>query len=559
MAVDRNRSPGPGNLHTGFPVALPVFLALAALAGCSGGGGGGGGDPAPVATSDAYMTGTGQLTLTVSSPGVLANDTGSGITAEEVSGPSQAQSFTLHADGSFDYVHSPLSTATTDSFTYRVKNSVGTSANTSVTIVIKPPVATPDSYSINASGTGAGNGIVNGNVLSNDTPNSGVTAVLEAGGGPTHGNLTLNPDGTFAYTHNGDSATADSFTYRAKAGAIASDPVSVAININHPPVAVNACFRTSLNGTLPPATDEPASQPDTYRLLSDPVGPLKGTVTVNPNGTFTYAPKSSNHVGMDKFKFEVTDKFGLTSTAIATVLIGGAVRIMPLGDSITEGDAGSLPADERVGYRKPLKDALTLADYPIDFVGTLSSGSGAGLIDSQHDGHGGCTADDLVNATGYCSGAGTLDSWLNTAKPDVVLLHIGTNDISTSGGNANDVNDVKIILDHIDAWGAAPNNWPVTVVVSRIITNRDYPVATTTDFNNAVITMVQGRSSSKLDWVDHQSNVVVPGDYIDQLHPNTSGYQKMANVWLFPLAGAGHGTPSGSRLGSGTGILPQCP
>jgi VCBS repeat-containing protein len=76
-------------------------------------------------------------------------------------------------------------------------------------------------------------------VLLNDTDAEGdaLTAVLETG--PTHGVLTLNPNGTFVYTHNGNSATRDTFSYRARDehGALSLSAVTVVINIVDSPPA----------------------------------------------------------------------------------------------------------------------------------------------------------------------------------------------------------------------------------------------------------------------------------------------------------------------------------
>jgi VCBS repeat-containing protein len=69
-------------------------------------------------------------------------------------------------------------------------------------------------------------------VLLNDTDpeNNSLTAVKVTD--PTHGTLTLNANGTFTYTHNNDSATSDSFTYRASDGPNQSNITTVTITIN---------------------------------------------------------------------------------------------------------------------------------------------------------------------------------------------------------------------------------------------------------------------------------------------------------------------------------------
>lgn len=330
--------------------------------------------------------------------------------------------------------------------------------------------------------------------------------------------------------------------------------------VNLPPVASTSCAYASavnqpLNGTLSAA--DPEGQSLTYSIVAMP---SKGSAMVtNPlTGEFVYTP-NNNTRGTDEFTFQACEPVPSTVCSnIATYKVVHTPRIMPLGDSITVGAVTSTTpdADHSVGYREPLKVALTTAGYVTDFVGTLSNGVLV-FSDTDHDGHGGCTADDLLNETGLCAGQGPLSNWLNLAKPDVVLLHIGTNDISTAMGyDSNDVNDVAAILDTIQTWEDA--NWPVTIVLSKIITNKSYPAATTT-FNTAVISMAEARItgiSDKLEWVDHQANVSTDTDYGDMLHPNDLGYAKMRDVWLWPLTGT-LGTVSGNH--SGPGILPKCP
>jgi len=331
-------------------------------------------------------------------------------------------------------------------------------------------------------------------------------------------------------------------------------------NVNQPPVANNGCTyypdltQNPLAGMLS-ATD-PEGQSLSYSIVPGSSGMKGQAVVTSPmTGAFAYTP-NANSRGMDTFTYEVTDG---NLTAQGTYQIVYTPRIMPLGDSITQGvtSSGQPAENNRVGYRKPLKDALAAANYQTDFVGTLANGIGAGLTDPEHDGHGACTADELAAGTGPCAGmGGGVASWLNIARPDVVLLHVGTNDISNAMGfDPDDVNDVETILNTIDAWEAT--NWPVTVIVSRIITNRMLATAETTAFNNAVQTMVLSRTTDKLELVDHQPNVS-PADYGDLLHPSSGGYQKMANVWLWPLSGDSTiSTASGNHVGPG--ILPKCP
>jgi len=88
----------------------------------------------PVANDNSYST-TKATALIVATPGVLGNDTGTGLTAVLVTGPSHG-TLILNANGSFRYT--PSSTYIgTDTFRYQAKDSSNTLSNiATVTITI---------------------------------------------------------------------------------------------------------------------------------------------------------------------------------------------------------------------------------------------------------------------------------------------------------------------------------------------------------------------------------------------------------------------------------------
>lgn len=92
---------------------------------------------APTATGNAYDTNS-NTPLHINAPGVLANDSdidGDSLSAQQVSGPSHALSFALHADGSFDYTPA-VDFAGSDSFTYRASDGAAQSNTVTVNITI---------------------------------------------------------------------------------------------------------------------------------------------------------------------------------------------------------------------------------------------------------------------------------------------------------------------------------------------------------------------------------------------------------------------------------------
>ena len=88
------------------------------------------------------------------------------------------------------------------------------------------PVANANYYLVT---TGTTLQIPAGGVLTNDTPSSGLTAVLVTS--PSHGTLTLTNNGGFAYTPSVGFTGTDTFTYRASDGTTFSAAVPVTITV----------------------------------------------------------------------------------------------------------------------------------------------------------------------------------------------------------------------------------------------------------------------------------------------------------------------------------------
>jgi lysophospholipase L1-like esterase len=197
------------------------------------------------------------------------------------------------------------------------------------------------------------------------------------------------------------------------------------------------------------------------------------------------------------------------------------IRIMPLGDSITYGTSST----GTVGYRRPLYQLLSGAGFSVNFVGSLTTGSPADF-DRNHEGHSGWRADQIRdNITG----------WLNSTPADVVLLHIGTNDISQNQGATGTAAEIGQILDYIDAWENTHNQ--VWVVLARIINRNDSLSGVTTTLNGLIQTLADTRiaAGDRIVVVNMESALSYPGDLADHVHPNDTGYGKMAAVWFAAL------------------------
>src|SRR5262249_33436480 len=201
----------------------------------------------------------------------------------------------------------------TDVFDYHATDGVANSNSATLTITIlgsnDAPVAANDSYStlantpltVNASG-----------VLANDSDvDQGTTLSAVLGGGPAHGTLTLNSDGSFSYVPNTDYDGPDSFTYKANDGLADSNVATVSINVvavNHQPVAANDSHTLAINTNLvvaAPGVLSNDSDPDGDNLTVIAVNGVAGSVgtqitlssgaklTLNANGSSPSLPKGN--------------------------------------------------------------------------------------------------------------------------------------------------------------------------------------------------------------------------------------------------------------------------
>ncbi|MES2657777.1 MAG: Ig-like domain-containing protein [Verrucomicrobiota bacterium] len=282
--------------------------------------------PPPAAALDSYVTNE-NATLVVPAKGVLSNDSdprARPLTAVLDSGPAHG-SVILNANGSFTYTPANNYFGT-DSFTYHARNGFLNSGTVTVTLtineVIPPPVAVTDSYSteediplvVPASG-----------VLANDSdPRArALTAVLDAG--PSHGTLGLNADGSFAYSPADGFFGSDSFTYHARNGFLNSGIVTVSLTVNEyipPPVVQADSYVTNENTplTVPAAgvlanDSDPGSRPLTVALDDEP---SHGTLSLNANGGFTYAPVAG-FFGTDAFTYHANN--GHVDSDVVTVTL----------------------------------------------------------------------------------------------------------------------------------------------------------------------------------------------------------------------------------------------
>ncbi len=208
-------------------------------------------------------------------------------------------------------------------------------------------------------------------------------------------------------------------------------------------------------------------------------------------------------------------------------LIPHTTRVLPIGDSITWGALPEGAAPEG-GYRKPLAELLRTSGHKVQFVGSLHDRS---FADDANEGHIGWTSGQLreiapVTVLRY--------------QPDIVLLMVGTNDLAHGDDLATSRRNLDTLLDALEPW-----YHPTTVYVASVLpvnNGRAMPLATAdrvTAFNTQLKSIVAAHAArwQQVHYVNMtERSGIDESDFWDGVHPNASGYGKIADTWYRAVA-----------------------
>ena len=208
----------------------------------------------------------------------------------------------------------------------------------------------------------------------------------------------------------------------------------------------------------------------------------------------------------------------------------GQVRIMPLGDSITNA----------AGWRIDLQELLRGAGYTFCMVGGRSDPLPAEGYFAQHSGFGGWCIGYFPRSEEFGSG----DADWKRQQPELILLMIGTNDLQW-GGRAGAAQRLGALLDRI--WIDVPE---AIILVGKVIpfapgsrvndkpdgANLDQELAA---YNAEIPAVVAARAAAgrRTAVVDLAAQFDPAHDLADKCHPNAQGHRKMAQAWFAGIAG----------------------
>jgi hypothetical protein len=242
--------------------------------------------------------------------------------------------------------------------------------------------------------------------------------------------------------------------------------------------------------------------------------------------------------------------------AVAQSAHGQAVKIMPLGDSLTSGHR------HFVSYRYDLWFDLIDAGFDVDFVGYLkNTADGPNLdrypeylttFDRDHQGQWGYQTDELVSIAKSSS---------IKHQPDIVLLLAGVNDIWNlgAGGVSNARWGLRDIIEGIRS--AVPG---VTILLGEMNPYAGDNAEFLESLNDAIALVASdlNTTESPVILVDHYTGFDIGSMTHDGLHHNLVGEAWVAENWFEVLADimtTTNYTLSVSKTGLGSGTVTSSP
>ncbi|GEM_PF-2379602 len=213
------------------------------------------------------------------------------------------------------------------------------------------------------------------------------------------GNVTVNSDGSFVYTANGDASGNDSFKFTARADGETSEPAEASITFNQPPKVGNVSERVTTGKTVKGQLDVTDNESNPGKLaLEITEEPDKGTVSLTEGTQFAYEANDGAS-GEDAFRYRARDSFSGSSEGEVTVQIESDADDGSRDDGGGSSDSGSSSSDS----------------------GSDSVGSDSGSSGDASDGGGG-------GAIGWLNLVGLLGMALAARRPRRAIAAGGAHD-----------------------------------------------------------------------------------------------------------------------------------
>ncbi|GAB3944974.1 hypothetical protein GCM10029976_069980 [Kribbella albertanoniae] len=196
-------------------------------------------------------------------------------------------------------------------------------------------------------------------------------------------------------------------------------------------------------------------------------------------------------------------------------------KLMPIGDSNTGSSTGSGAGS----YRPDLWQLLRADGRPVDFVGS-GAACPANLMDPDHEGHGGWTISQIqANVVG----------WLNTYRPDVITLQIGTNDMYDDAAAGAAPGRLSALIDSITT--TLPDVKVFVTTIPQLQDPNHHSRVAAFNYTIPGIVAAKVAAGKSVTALDANSGLFQPYDFVDMWHPNYGAASKAAVRWYAALTG----------------------
>jgi lysophospholipase L1-like esterase len=229
----------------------------------------------------------------------------------------------------------------------------------------------------------------------------------------------------------------------------------------------------------------------------------------------------------------------MTKLLLAALLLlpatAAPVKIVCIGDSITQGRKGGGANKPTQSWRYPLWKKLVDLGATVDFVGSLAGGFEGDpewpdykgkTFDREHEGHWGWTTKGVREK---------LPEWIKGYSPDVALILLGTNDPNPklNWTLEDTAKEMEQLIDILRA-----KNAKVTILLGKPFQEWK-PFPEMRDRFDA-LAKAKSTAASPIVTVDLSkgwvSNPDMAGSHtVDWVHPNADGDARLAGLWLEAL------------------------
>ena len=350
----------------------------------------------PTAVADGPFTVVEDTPTTLTAAQLVGNDTdpdsGDNLSVNSVGGATNG-TVVLNPNGTVTFTPNANYNGPA-SFVYRVKDQTGTTSTNvaTVSLTVTPvndaPIGEDDIFGVYK---GVPTTFTAAQLVGNDTdPDSGDTLSINSVGGPSNGQVVLNPDGTVTFTPNAGFDGDASFIYRVKdqTGATSTTSTDAVVTLvvaqYGPPIAVddgpfdtNEDTPITWQGYELYGNDEDPSRPYPVGIHSVG-GAINGTVVINPDNSVTFTP-TANYSGPASFTYkhitfadEVSDDATVSINVVAVTANQPPTAVNDGPFATNKNSAVTLTAAQLVGNDTDPNSGDTLS---VNSVGGATNGT----------------------------------------------------------------------------------------------------------------------------------------------------------------------------------------